>query len=124
MGDEIRFYPQKYWFSARFTDHFASGPFRVIVSDAENALFLPVDGSLIIRMDESGDVLKTRGGNIKVSELISSMGVPYAPVVTDRGKPVAVFGACVGGVNRISSDLITSEWREGTCVDVISPSRT
>ncbi|MGN0906063.1 MAG: tRNA lysidine(34) synthetase TilS [Bullifex sp.] len=124
FGDEIRFYPQKYWFSARFNDHLSSGPYRVTVSDAENALFLPLDGSLIIRMDESGDMLRTKGGNIKVSELLSSMGVPYAPVVTDRGKAVAVFASCLGGVNRISSDLINPQWRDETRVDVISASLT
>ena len=83
------------------------------------ALCLKCDGSLIIRMDEDGDVLRTKGGTVKVSKLLSSMGVPYAPVVCDREKPVAVFASCLGGVNRISSDLMTSDWMEKPRMDVI-----
>lgn len=117
--DEVRFYPQKYWFSARFTSSFRSGGFAAVRSDAMMALCLKCDGSLIIRMDEDGDVLRTKGGTVKVSKLLSSMCVPYAPVVCDREKPVAVFASCLGGVNRISSDLMTSDWMEKPRMDVI-----
>ncbi len=119
-GDEVRIYPQKYYFSARFTEDFHSGPFTAIRSDSVTALSLPSDGSLIIRMDESGDTLRTKGGSVKVSKLLSAMGVPYAPVVTLKGYPVAVFASSVGGVNRISADMLSSDWLSVPRFDVIS----
>lgn len=116
--DEIRVYPQYFYFSSKLSLNKEFMNCIFYKSDDKDALFLPNE-ELIIRVSEEGDEIETKDKKVKVKELLNSMKIPYCFVVCSKSEIVGVFGKCFGGKNRISRSLICDNWQLLPRYDVI-----